>query len=702
MPSFTADQPDLLARLRADQAQRWERGDRVTVETYVEQYPELASNEEALVALVYSEIMLRIDSGETPSLDEYLSRFSQHAESLRRRWAAHDLIEQQAHADAPGSTIADRLTQPVSQGALRVRLPSLPGYEVLEQIGRGGMGVVFKARQAAFDRLVAIKRIRAADLAGPDELARFRTEALAVGRLDHPHIVRVHDFEEEQGEPFLVMEYLPGGSLEKLLDQGPLQARRAAELVRQVALGVQAAHDRGILHRDLKPANVLLTADGIPRITDFGLAKLLDADSGQTASETVMGTAAYMAPEQAAGKVHEINRPADVWSLGVILYECLTGKLPFEGTSRQETLQRVRTLDPVPPRRLRREVPADLEAICLKCLCKDPGERYASAQALAEDLAAWLEGRRPGACSAGVIQEWLRRHPRLLLAGLALVGAVLLAVGLGLGGRASLRDPDETPPAGAAGERATVLIAEKGMPRWHRYRLGGKLAGLGTNKKGFCTLTSDGVVLLDLARATGRDRYRIRAQVRHESSAGGGEVGLYLAATAHTSPGGTIHRAIVVSFNDVHNQTQRNKHLKFLKLPEGNTVTAGLQHRGDLLDGTAVRNNVLLCMSKPFQPSGSDARPGEWRSLQVIVSPQQIRFLWDQDLSVGTLSLAELDKRLRIGLLGLKRAFAQQPPVQGLPAGLDLRGAVGLYLYRGSASFCQVRIEPLAPEDGTK
>jgi serine/threonine protein kinase len=213
------------------------------------------------------------------------------------------------------------------------------------------MGVVFKARQIAFDRLVAVKMIRSLAIAGPDELARFRTEALAVGRLDHPHVVRVFASGEHGDCPFFAMEYLPGGSLLGLLRQGSLEVRRAAELVRQVALGVQAAHQAGILHRDLKPGNVLLDAQGNARVADFGLAKLLDSDSAQTVSAMVLGTPAYMAREQAAGRVREIGPAVDVWALGVILYECLTGKLPFQGASRQETLRLVQTARPGPGHR---------------------------------------------------------------------------------------------------------------------------------------------------------------------------------------------------------------------------------------------------------------------------------------------------------------------------------------------------------------
>src|SRR5262245_34895901 len=277
------------------------------------------------------------------------------------------------------------------------------GYEILEVLGRGGMGIVYQARQVKLKRLVALKMILSGGHAGPAELARFRTEAEAVARLQHPNIVQIYEVGEQDGRPFFSLEYVDGGSLAQKLGGTPIPPRAAAQLVETLARAVQSAHDRGIVHRDLKPSNILLTVDRaqwavsgkeksaelsqvtdhwppttVPKIADFGLAKQLDEDSGQTRTGAVMGTPSYMAPEQAAGRLKEIGPVTDVYALGAILYETLTGRPPFRAASTVETLEQVRFQEPVPPSRLQPRLPRDLETICLKCLEKDPRQRYDS------------------------------------------------------------------------------------------------------------------------------------------------------------------------------------------------------------------------------------------------------------------------------------------------------------------------------------
>jgi serine/threonine protein kinase len=268
----------------------------------------------------------------------------------------------------------------------------IPGYEVLETIGRGGMGVVYKARQKSLDRVVAIKVILSGLHAGRDEMRRFRTEAEAIARLQHPHILQVFELGEQNGQPFLVMEYCGGGSLARQLS-GPLPtAHDAARLIQTLAGAMQYAHEKKIVHRDLKPANVLLTDDGTPKISDFGLAKRLD-DGGTnlTHSGAILGTPAYVAPEQATNSKN-VGPPTDVYALGAILFQALTGRPPFDGSSAFETLRRVVSEAPPSPRQLVASVPRELEAITLKCLQKEPAKRYASAQALADDLGRFLDG----------------------------------------------------------------------------------------------------------------------------------------------------------------------------------------------------------------------------------------------------------------------------------------------------------------------
>ena len=330
----------------------------------------------------------------------------------------------------PAPADSKALSPPAPAGASPGR-PTVPGYEIITELGRGGMGVVYKARQVGLNRLVALKMILAGGHAGPDELARFRREAEAVARVKHPNIVQVYDVGEAGGLPYFSLEFVEGGSLDKKLAGAPLPPADAAALVETLARAMAAAHAAGLVHRDLKPANVLLAADGTPKVSDFGLVKKLDA-VGQTASGAVLGTPSYMAPEQAGGRSKEIGPACDVYALGAILYECLTGRPPFRAATALDTLMQVIADAPVPPRRLNTRVSVDLETVCLKCLEKEAGRRYESAAALADDLRRFTEGRPVLARPVGPVErvaKWATRRPA---AAAVLAGALLMVVGLGI------------------------------------------------------------------------------------------------------------------------------------------------------------------------------------------------------------------------------------------------------------------------------
>ncbi len=374
MPSRTPEsRSDILSAIRAELSERWQRGDAVRIEQLLHQYPELASDSKALLELVYSEVLLRLERGESPSLAEYLGRFPDHADPLRQCWSEFRLVhpELHTHGEANRGTVSDEVTVERTARARAATTLTLPGFELFERLGEGGMGVVFRARDVRLDQPRAIKVIRTGPFAGEQARERFATEAKAVARLDHPGVVRIYSLGEHEDILFICMELLEGGSLQERLRKGPLEIREAAELVRQLALAVHHAHEAGVLHRDLKPGNVLLSLsrdaksaersadDGslntfVAKVSDFGLAKLLDADDGLTITGAVMGTACYMAPEQAEGS-KSIGPAADVYALGVILYECLTGKPPFKGGSRSETLALVKGQPPVPPRQVARK-----------------------------------------------------------------------------------------------------------------------------------------------------------------------------------------------------------------------------------------------------------------------------------------------------------------------------------------------------------
>jgi WD40 repeat protein len=309
-------------------------------------------------------------------------------------------------------------------------------YEILGLVGRGGAGVVYQAHQLDLDRTVALKMLLAGAHAGPKDLTRFQREAAAIARLKHPSIVQIYDVGQHGGQPYLSLEFVEGGSLAQKIKGTPQPAREAAQLVETLARAVHAAHQCGIIHRDLNPANVLLTADGVPKITDFGLARRLDAETHQTQSGAILGTPSYMSPEQASGKNKEVGPFVDVYALGAILYELLTGRPPFRAETPLDTVLLVLSEEPVlPPRRLLAKIPRDLETICLQCLRKDPSRRYASALDLADDLRSFREGKPIKARPVGMperIWRWCRRNPSLAkaagLAGAALVTAAILAV----------------------------------------------------------------------------------------------------------------------------------------------------------------------------------------------------------------------------------------------------------------------------------
>ncbi len=300
------------------------------------------------------------------------------------------------------------------------RSGQVAGYEILGVLGRGAMGVVYKARQRGLKRIVALKMISAGTHHGPTDLARFQSEAVAVADLQHPNIVQIYEVGEDRGHPYFSLEYVEGDSLAKKISGTPRPPRDAAQLVRALAAGMEYAHERGIIHRDLKPANVLLTLRGDPKVADFGLVKRLEDDAGQTQSGSILGTPSYMAPEQAEGKIKEIGPRSDIYGLGGILYELLTGRPPFRAASILDTLEQVRTQEPIPPSEFEPKLPRDLETICLKCLQKDPAKRYARAAALGEDLRRFLAGEpilaRPVSRTEW-LWRWCRRNKRVAFLG---------------------------------------------------------------------------------------------------------------------------------------------------------------------------------------------------------------------------------------------------------------------------------------------
>jgi tetratricopeptide (TPR) repeat protein len=448
----------LVELVHVDLERRLKAGDTARVEDYLRRYPELDGERDLVVGLIAAEHEFRGRSEPGLSPEEYLRRFPLHRESLREALAIGPTAGERetepwfgAPTDGPSPSwerAAQEHPTPHLSGETSTRVdaspttiipredpapasevpgaPTIAGYQILGELGHGGMGMVYRARQIKLKRLVALKMILPGTKVRSATLGRFRLEAEAVARLQHPNIVQIYEVGEQDGRPFLCLEYAPGGSLAQKLAGTPQPPADAARMAQTLARAIHAVHQRGIVHRDLKPANVLLMADGTLKITDFGLAKQLDIEEGVSLSGEVKGTPSYMAPEQAAGKTREVGPATDVYALGAILYELLTGRPPFKAATARATVAQVLEQEPVAPGRLHPKLPRDLETICLKCLEKDLCRRYATAEALAEDLRRFLAGEpilaRPvGPWTRGV--KWARRRP----ATAALVAVVALA-----------------------------------------------------------------------------------------------------------------------------------------------------------------------------------------------------------------------------------------------------------------------------------
>jgi predicted Ser/Thr protein kinase len=563
----------------------------------------------------------------------------------------------------------------------------------LEKVAQGGMGVVWKAYDPVLGRTVALKMIRNGVLADNDEVVRFLREAQAAGQLRHPNIVPVYEVGEEAGQYYFTMPLVTGGSLREHLKRLWASPRAVVRLVEKVARAVQAAHDQGILHRDLKPGNVLLEQEE-PLVADFGLAKFLDQQSDLTRTGQSPGTPAYMAPEQVGGRPGVITAKADVWALGVVLYEALTGQRPFQAGEREKLCENIRNTDPPRPRAWRADLDRDLETIVLKCLDKDPARRYTAA-GLAEDLARWQRGEpllaRPEP-RARRLWRALRRHPVRTT-----VAAVALVVVLGGALLAGLVDPAR--PARAlrselAENNSVSLLDARGLPRTPRWAVGtGQMTAAAD---GTCHVETWTLSLLELTPDPQHQRYLYRAQVRHEKSDENGEVGIYFNHGRHAAVNGDLHCFCQLSFNDIQDVVRifgpRARERGFPP-PEGNQanlvprlyVPTGAGFWGPRLSGLA---------SPPFRAAGVEG--GGWHTLEVRVTPDSVQGTWDgRDMGL----LSGNDRRK--SLAELITTSKGHPELAVLRDGtvFPARGGLGLYLMNGSASFQDVVIVPSGDGD---
>jgi serine/threonine-protein kinase len=422
-------QPDIVVDvLRLDQKERWARGEVVPAEWYLEQFPHITLDENGPLVLIYGEVLARTERGERPALADFILRFPQYAEFLTLQWEVHDALE--GAATRHGTTLTFE-GPPGDEPTPIIQRPTVPGYEIEEEVGRGAVGAVYRARQAAINRPCALKVVLEGQTGRTDKLTRFFEEGRAIARFKHPNIVGIYDLGTHETGPFMALEWVGGGTLADRIAGTPLPPTEAAKLATTLARAVGYAHEHGVIHRDLKPANVLMTEAGEPKIADFGLAKLLNAvnpDGSLTAGQP-LGTPTYMAPEQTGTGRGEVSPAADVYSLGAVLYEMLTGRVPLAGSTIHDTLRLVAEQEPVPPQDLNAAIPKDLETICLKCLEKDPKKRYSNGTALADDLTRYLTDEPIAARPTRIATRagrWLRRHPGAAI--FAATGAVIVLV----------------------------------------------------------------------------------------------------------------------------------------------------------------------------------------------------------------------------------------------------------------------------------
>ncbi len=514
---------------------------------------------------------------------------------------------------------ADTPTETTVTPPPRALLPASPaGYELLDRIGSGGMGAVYLARETAAERVVAMKFLHHPGRAGAFD--RFLVELRAFARLDHPNIVRVFGSDFLRSDPYFTMEFAASGSLARRLEAtGPLNPIEAARLTATIARAVHAAHSAGVVHRDLKPSNILLTAEGSPKVSDFGLAKRTDCDDGLTTSSGPLGTPGYMAPEQVRGSSENVGPPVDVYGLGATLYHLLTGRAPFRGPQ-PDILNEVLRRSPRRPRAIRSTIPAGLEAIVLKCLQKDPAARYPSAAALADDLDRFLAGLQPVAPELTLrrraIQSFRRHRGGIIWVGAAMMAAVAFALALSV-----LLAP--TPPDPAAEiirdmqAGLTVSLLKDNRPRYARWLVGnGEVFPPGANVEEYAFHSLDRAYL-ELCPDPGVESYSFSAKLKHLGTVGivpsNHDLGLFFCY--ETQPGmnqETVHTFKGVSYSD-QPRPDEPVEKKLVVAFQMALIAAPFKHtrspRTDTGEGQLDRIEKL---------------PGPWREFNVEVSPQRI------------------------------------------------------------------------------
>lgn len=657
----------------------------------------ILEHEERIDALI-ADYLDAVQEGQAPPVAEFLSEHSQFREELQEFFDDRATFLRETEPLRAFVTLwevsVERVesSKPLSPTDATIERPfelgRLGKYELLELIGQGGMGTIFKARQILASNIVALKVIKG-DVHEPAALARFRAEAQALARVNHPNVVRFFDADTIAGRPFVAMEYVTGGNLAQWARDRGVDPKSAALLVAHLADGLEAVHTAGVLHRDMKPGNILVDAHGVPKITDFGLAKLLETESGQTQSGMVLGTPSFMAPEQASGKPDAVGRPADIYGLGATLYYLLTGQAPFQAPSQELTLRLLLLGDPPPPpSKLRPGISRVLDAIVLKCLERNPSARYAAAAELADDLRRFARGESTSARPLSWPRRagrWLRRRPVTVLA------TILFFCLLGFGERAVsqyLRSPErdrERIERALRGQHPVELIGESGPPKWYRWRFGVGYIGDSERRDGVFSYQCPDLSLLELAPDSRRDSFRIEAELLQTRSYGKyGLVGIYFGHKEWTTSGAGFHALQYFGFEGIKvglTDPDERGQARFEALGLGNEpLSAAVPHR-------------LMLGQMPFHPARHNVG-SPWRRLILDVTAADI--VAQLETSSGRLEQVPLapEHMRQVGRAQLQRTA---PPELFIHEPWTSQGGIGIIVWRAAVSVRNVRIVAADP-----
>jgi serine/threonine protein kinase len=693
--SLLRGQPDELLRKAASELrQHLETGQDYHAETVLNAFPSLASDPHRALELIVLEFQVRRELGQNPDPHDWYERFPQWRDELRERLEAlpsAEIASSQRETAALGTAPYPGAKQPTVVDIPANDPPLLGRHEILEEIGRGGMGVVYRARDLVLERMVALKVIRSGNLASSVEVHCFYREARSAARLRHPNIVPIYGMGLHDGQHCFTMPLFSRGSLSQHIQDYRQDIRAAVALTAKAARAVHAAHERGIIHRDLKPGNILLDERGEPVVSDFGLAKQVDVSATLSLAENPIGTPAYMSPEQA--RCEAATAASDIWSLGVILYELLTGRRPFSGDSSEVVKQRVLQADPVSPRRLRSDLPRDLETIVLKCLNKEPKRRYDSAAELADELERWLAGEPIRARPESRWQRLQRVFRRRVGMKGVMVLLLMSAAAAGFWGILSYFSPEarerrrqEQVLASIQRElaegRSVTLVGPLGPPKWYRWRTNRDRPPLPELRKWPLKLEPVGACsMLELLPDPQQASYRFSAEVNPSLTDNSSELGLYFACEEIAMPTGSeqcfgLFRLIVHG----------------MQVTKAELCLVGYYEQDVNEDAKCFEftppfkfKPVIFPLAPAPLAAGEEKKP--WLRVEVIVRSDEIQAFCDGCLS-GDFSL--LAQRMTIPMVWQPKRMAPFP----YPT-FPVRGGLGLYANGGPARFRNVVVEPL-------